>query len=260
METTNNTRIRAAIIFAEGIFKHESIVIYPPESEVSNMIGVPLKPPKDVPVDMHVKALVGFRSSTHYHVFELSRRLPRFSMYSFIRRIYIGDEDSNNNNDDSKLTIPGTDQKTLDIGRSKIKRLENQIPADMKSLQKKNFIDGSQLGEFGDDSRLLEEDDENLKKYYDQINENEIINEVGYDDTNFDSMAINALNDETVDMMSMNQSTFNQSFTNNIEVRQPSSFVAIRMNEQIGNLVCPLSSNVRFFKSIYYFFVIIHSL
>lgn len=37
---------------------------------------------QDVPVDLHIKALVGYKGSQHYHVFELTRQLPRFSMYS----------------------------------------------------------------------------------------------------------------------------------------------------------------------------------
>lgn len=89
LQTTNNTKIRAAIVFAEGLFKHESFVVYPQEQEVSDVISVPLRPPKDVPVDMHCKALVGYKSSSHYHVFELSRRLPRFSMYNLIRAFYL---------------------------------------------------------------------------------------------------------------------------------------------------------------------------
>ena len=30
------------------------------------------------------KAFVGYKSSTHFHVFELTRQLPRFSMYSLV--------------------------------------------------------------------------------------------------------------------------------------------------------------------------------
>jgi len=43
---------------------------------------IPLRPPKDIPIDLHVKALVGYKSSYHYHVFELTRHLPRFAMYA----------------------------------------------------------------------------------------------------------------------------------------------------------------------------------
>lgn len=37
---------------------------------------------QDVPVDLHIKAMVGYKASLHYHVFELTRQLPRFSMYA----------------------------------------------------------------------------------------------------------------------------------------------------------------------------------
>lgn len=81
LQTTNDTIIRAVIIFAEGIFKSESFVVHPTENEVSNTISVPLRPPRDVPIDLHVKSLVGYKNSRHFHVFELSRHLPKFCMY-----------------------------------------------------------------------------------------------------------------------------------------------------------------------------------
>ena len=37
--------------------------------------------PQDVPVDLHIKALVGYQGSQRYHVFELTRQMPRFAMY-----------------------------------------------------------------------------------------------------------------------------------------------------------------------------------
>lgn len=33
-------------------------------------------------MDLHIKALVGYKGSQHYHVFELTRQLPRFAMYN----------------------------------------------------------------------------------------------------------------------------------------------------------------------------------
>ena len=75
------------VVFAEGIFKHESIVIYPHDDLVSNKICVELRPPKDIAIDLHVTALVGYQASSHFHVFELSRHLPRFSMYGFVRSL-----------------------------------------------------------------------------------------------------------------------------------------------------------------------------
>ncbi|XP_003228629.2 Bardet-Biedl syndrome 2 protein [Anolis carolinensis] len=82
ISTSNDTIIRAVLIFAEGIFEGESHVIHPSLQNLSSCIKVPLTPPKDVPVELNIKAFVGYRNSTQFHVFELSRQLPRFSMYT----------------------------------------------------------------------------------------------------------------------------------------------------------------------------------
>ncbi|RWS14495.1 Bardet-Biedl syndrome 2 protein-like protein, partial [Dinothrombium tinctorium] len=84
LQTTNDTIIKAAVIFAEGIFSGESQVTHAKENEVDSSLSVLLRPPKDIPLDLHVKALVGYKSSHHYHVFELTRHLPRFSMFSLL--------------------------------------------------------------------------------------------------------------------------------------------------------------------------------
>ncbi|KAJ7408966.1 Bardet-Biedl syndrome 2 protein like protein [Willisornis vidua] len=60
----------------------ESHVVHPSLQNLSGCVRVPLTPPKDVPVDLHIKAFVGYRNSTQFHVFELTRQLPRFSMYA----------------------------------------------------------------------------------------------------------------------------------------------------------------------------------
>uniref|UniRef100_G3UV52 Bardet-Biedl syndrome 2 protein homolog n=1 Tax=Meleagris gallopavo TaxID=9103 RepID=G3UV52_MELGA len=82
ISTTNDTVIRAVLIFAEGIFEGESHVVHPGLQNLSGCVRVPLTPPKDVPVDLHIKAFVGYRNSTQFYVFELTRQLPRFSMYA----------------------------------------------------------------------------------------------------------------------------------------------------------------------------------
>ncbi|XP_066996854.1 Bardet-Biedl syndrome 2 protein [Anabrus simplex] len=82
LATNNETVIRSVMVFAEGIFEGETHVIHPKESDVSSKLDVALYPPRDVPVDIHIKALVGYEGSPHYHVFELTRQLPRFSMYA----------------------------------------------------------------------------------------------------------------------------------------------------------------------------------
>ncbi|XP_069757157.1 BBSome complex member BBS2 [Narcine bancroftii] len=82
ISTFNDTIIRAVLIFAEGIFNGESHVVHPSAHKLSGQIRVPIIPPKDVPVDLHIKAFVGYRNSIQFHVFELTRQLPRFSMYA----------------------------------------------------------------------------------------------------------------------------------------------------------------------------------
>ncbi|XP_062616260.1 Bardet-Biedl syndrome 2 protein homolog [Saccostrea cucullata] len=84
--TTNDTLVRAALIFAEGIFEGESHVVHPHPNALSNCVRVPIIPPKDVPVDLHIKAFIGYKSSIQFHVFELTRQLPRFSMYAPCRK------------------------------------------------------------------------------------------------------------------------------------------------------------------------------
>ncbi|XP_071957615.1 BBSome complex member BBS2-like [Antedon mediterranea] len=85
VSTTNDTIIKSVLIFAEGIFEGESHVVHPSMANLSQCIKVPIIPPKDIPVDLHIKALVGHKASTQFHVFELSRQLPRFSMYMMCR-------------------------------------------------------------------------------------------------------------------------------------------------------------------------------
>lgn len=81
ISTPNETIIRAVLIFAEGIFEGESHVVHPNAQNLSGCVCVPIIPPKDIPVDLHIKAFVGGKTSTQFHVFEITRQLPRFSMY-----------------------------------------------------------------------------------------------------------------------------------------------------------------------------------
>ncbi|KAF7277987.1 hypothetical protein GWI33_008983 [Rhynchophorus ferrugineus] len=80
--TNNSTIIKAVIIFAEGIFKGESYVIHPETSKLSTDMCIPLYLPRDYPVDIHIKALIGYPNSIQFHVFEITKQLPCFSMYS----------------------------------------------------------------------------------------------------------------------------------------------------------------------------------
>lgn len=56
---SSETIIRAVLIFAEGIFEGESHVVHPSAHNLSGCVRVPIVPPKDVPVDLHIKAFVG---------------------------------------------------------------------------------------------------------------------------------------------------------------------------------------------------------
>lgn len=82
LATSNSMIIRSVMIFAEGIFEGESHVAHPQPSALAGELGIPVIPPRDVPVDLHIKALVGHRTSSQFHVFELTRQLPRFTLYS----------------------------------------------------------------------------------------------------------------------------------------------------------------------------------
>ena len=60
--TSNDTIIRAVMIFAEGIFEGECHVVHPPQTTLSNNLQVSIVPPKDIAVDLHIKAFVGTRN------------------------------------------------------------------------------------------------------------------------------------------------------------------------------------------------------
>ena len=45
-----------------GIFEGESHVTHPQTSELSNCIRVPIFPPRDIPIDLHIKAFVGYKN------------------------------------------------------------------------------------------------------------------------------------------------------------------------------------------------------
>ncbi|KAJ6641444.1 Bardet-Biedl syndrome 2 protein like [Pseudolycoriella hygida] len=79
--TNNTTVIRSVLLFSEGIFESETFIAYPEDRAVSRII-IPFKIPKDNCYDVNIKALVGHEDSQQYHVFELTRQLPTFSMYA----------------------------------------------------------------------------------------------------------------------------------------------------------------------------------
>ena len=62
ISTTNETIIRTVMIFAEGVFEGESHVVHPLQQSLKPALQVPVFPPKDIPVDLHIKAFVGYKS------------------------------------------------------------------------------------------------------------------------------------------------------------------------------------------------------
>ncbi|KAJ0174267.1 hypothetical protein K1T71_010413 [Dendrolimus kikuchii] len=83
ISTNNETVVRAALVLAEGIFESgETLARHPSPAQLRSILHVPLCPPRDVPVDVHIKALVGYPESEQFHIFELTKQLPRFAMYT----------------------------------------------------------------------------------------------------------------------------------------------------------------------------------
>ncbi|XP_055642669.1 Bardet-Biedl syndrome 2 protein homolog isoform X2 [Toxorhynchites rutilus septentrionalis] len=80
VSTNNATSIRAVLIFADQLFKEETLIAHLTK-DVSRIL-IPLKTLKDNAQDIHIKAFVGYPNSVQFHVFELTRQLPKFAMYT----------------------------------------------------------------------------------------------------------------------------------------------------------------------------------
>ncbi|XP_052870936.1 Bardet-Biedl syndrome 2 protein homolog, partial [Anopheles cruzii] len=80
VSTNNSTTIRAVLIFADQLFKEETLIAHLTK-DVSRIL-IPLKTVKDNAQDIHIKAFVGYPNSVQFHVFELTRQLPKFAMYT----------------------------------------------------------------------------------------------------------------------------------------------------------------------------------
>ncbi|XP_043493368.1 Bardet-Biedl syndrome 2 protein homolog [Polistes fuscatus] len=74
--------VHCAIVFAEGIFEGETLVAHP--SRPQGELEIELRPPKNGPIDIHVKISVGPPGADLLQVFEMTRQLPRFCMYEII--------------------------------------------------------------------------------------------------------------------------------------------------------------------------------
>uniref|UniRef100_A0A8D9F590 Bardet-Biedl syndrome 2 protein n=1 Tax=Cacopsylla melanoneura TaxID=428564 RepID=A0A8D9F590_9HEMI len=82
LSTNNLTVLRLATIFAEGIFGGETLVVCPSVDKINNRLSIQLVPPKETPLDVHIKAFVGVSPKCdQFHVFELTKQLPQFSMF-----------------------------------------------------------------------------------------------------------------------------------------------------------------------------------
>ncbi|CAF2512234.1 unnamed protein product [Rotaria sp. Silwood2] len=57
---------------------------HPAANHVREYITVPIIIPRDVSIDLHLQVFVGMKTSTLFHLFELSRQLPVFSMYMLV--------------------------------------------------------------------------------------------------------------------------------------------------------------------------------
>ncbi|XP_025409622.1 Bardet-Biedl syndrome 2 protein homolog isoform X2 [Sipha flava] len=85
LSTNNSMILKAVTIFAEGIFEDETQVIHPKRDNVSSELNISLIPPKDILLDIHIRAFVGSSVDIdQFHVFELTRQLPKFSMYLLV--------------------------------------------------------------------------------------------------------------------------------------------------------------------------------
>lgn len=77
--TNNECVIRGVVVFAEQLFESESLFSY--DLNPQKATRLPLLPPRDMAAEMLIKALVGSRTSSVYHVFEMDFSLPKFAAY-----------------------------------------------------------------------------------------------------------------------------------------------------------------------------------
>lgn len=79
VSTNNDTVIKTALLFCDDIFEDESIMVHPPSPQSS--ISIPFRPAKHAVSRVHVKVIVGHRSSVQDHVFEIDVNIPRFATF-----------------------------------------------------------------------------------------------------------------------------------------------------------------------------------
>jgi Bardet-Biedl syndrome 2 protein len=80
LKTNNDSIIKAAVLFGEQVFLNESLFVRP--AHPSSSLTVPLSPARNTPVVLLMKVLVGSKTSSVYHVFELEMEVPKYVMYA----------------------------------------------------------------------------------------------------------------------------------------------------------------------------------
>jgi len=83
LASNNDTLVKMALVFSDVLFVDESICVHP--KQPASTLSVPLRPSKNQQTEILVKAVVGHRSSTQDHVFELTHTLPRFASFVHTR-------------------------------------------------------------------------------------------------------------------------------------------------------------------------------
>lgn len=79
LSTSNDTVIRAVVVFADQLFEGESHAFHP--LEPGSLAKVAIRPAKDASAEMNFKVLVSRVGGSQFHVFELTKTMPRFAMY-----------------------------------------------------------------------------------------------------------------------------------------------------------------------------------
>lgn len=68
LSTNNSTILKTAIIFAEGIFDDETHVVHPKKEDISSKLIIPLLPPKDISLDIHIRVSYRSRYLNQYYM------------------------------------------------------------------------------------------------------------------------------------------------------------------------------------------------
>uniref|UniRef100_A0A7E4W0P8 Bardet-Biedl syndrome 2 protein homolog n=1 Tax=Panagrellus redivivus TaxID=6233 RepID=A0A7E4W0P8_PANRE len=84
LSLNNNVPIRAAVIFAEGVFESESLVIHPHTEESG--LTTQICPQRQMATDLHIKVFAGPSSAKQMHVFEVNGEILKFATLYIITK------------------------------------------------------------------------------------------------------------------------------------------------------------------------------